>query len=269
MKNFIYIIKGIIIGIATLVPGVSGGTMAIILDLYDDMIKSINTFFKDIKNNAIFLLTVGLGVIIGIFAFSRLIESFLNQYYLPMLYLFIGAVAGGIPVLYKKTTIGNKSKKDWFYFVIGVLIILLMSVNSGVIVNLADSTGILRFAFLIFAGIIIAIALILPGISTSFMLLVIGLYDVTLKAINNLDFAYLIPICVGVFLGVIAVTKMLAKYIDEKPRQTYMLILGFVMGSVIELYPGLPIGLDLIASIITFIVGLVIIRYISIKMNHN
>lgn len=265
MKKLIYVLKGIVIGIATLVPGVSGGTMAIILGLYDDMIRAVNSFFKDIKGNATFLFTIALGGIIGIGVFSRLIEYCLNKYHFPMLYLFVGIIIGGIPVLYKKTNVGKKSIKDWIYFVIGFTIVLIMATYNGVIINLADSTGILNILFLILAGLIIAVALILPGISTSFMLLVIGLYDITLKAINNLDLNYLIPIGIGIFVGVIATTKVLDKYIHEKPRQTYMLILGFVIGSIIEIFPGLPIGLNLMASIISFTLGLTAIRFISVK----
>lgn len=325
MNKLINVVKGIVIGIATLVPGVSGGTMAIILGVYDDMIHAVSSFFKDIKKNTVFLMTLGIGGVIGLGAFSKLIEYSLIHFHYPIIYLFLGIIIGGIPVLIKKVegnkdsttkkdtlyliwglTIilmmslfdlcfglskmtgflgfiflgvvglvgglflidnknGSQTKKDWFYYIIGFLIIVIMSIYDGKIVNLAESTGVLNFVFLCIAGIIIAVAIILPGISTSFMLLALGLYEITLKAINNIELNYLVPIVLGVGIGVITTTRVLENFLKNKPRPTYMLILGFVIGSIIEVFPGTPSGLDIFASLITFILGFLIIRYISNK----
>lgn len=269
MKKIINFIKGTIIGIAMLVPGVSGGTMAIILGLYDEMIHAVSSFFKDIKKNTTFLFVVGIGGITGIFLFGRIIEYSLELFRMPMIYLFLGLIVGGIPILYKKATNGSKTKNDWLYLVIGFLIILVMSLYKGTLVDLASSTGILKFLFLILSGIIIAIALILPGISTSFMLLVLGLYDITLKAINNLEVNFLIPIILGVGIGVIATTKVLENFLNKKPRPTYLVILGFVIGSIMEVFPGVPVGFDILVSIVTFVIGIAIIRFLSKVMVDN
>lgn len=265
MKKIINVIKGVIVGIATLVPGVSGGTMAIIVGIYDQLIHSISAFFKDVKKNIIFLGTVGIGAIIGIGAFSKLVEYCLNNFKMPTVYLFLGIILGGIPILYKKTEVAHKKKSDWLYFGIGFVIILIMSLYSGTIVNLANSEGLIKAIFLFIAGTIIAVALILPGISTSFLLLVLGLYDITLSAINNLDFGYLIPICLGAGFGVIATTKVLENLMKNKPRPTYMMILGFVLGSIIEVFPGIPSGMNILTSIVTFVLGYIIIKIMSDK----
>ncbi len=201
MDKLVNVLKGIIIGIATLVPGVSGGTMAIILGVYDDIIHSISSFFSDVRKNAVFLATVGIGGVIGLFGFSRLMEYLLANFRYPMIYLFIGVIIGGIPVLYKKTDTGNKKAVDWIFFAAGFVIVLIMNLFNVTIVNLANSTGILQFVFLFVAGIVIAVALILPGISTSFMLLAIGLYDVFIDAISNVKLNYLIPSVWGWFSG--------------------------------------------------------------------
>lgn len=265
MKKYINILKGIVIGISTLVPGVSGGTMAIILGVYDEMIHAISSFFNNIKKNFLFLLELSIGGVIGIVAFSRIIEYSITNFKFPTIYLFLGIIFGGIPVLYEKANVRSKSKKDWIYFIIGFFIILIMSIYNGTIVNLADSTGILNFMFLILAGIIIAVALILPGISTSFMLLALGLYDITLRAINNVEISFLVPIILGVGIGVIATTKTLENCLNNKPRQTYMLILGFVIGSILQVFPGVPTGFNLFISILTFIIGFIVIRFLSKK----
>ena len=269
MEILIRLLKGAAIGIAMLVPGVSGGTMAIILGVYDDMIHSVSSFFKDIKKNFVFLLNISLGGIIGVLAFSKLIEYALENFRHPTMYFFIGIVIGGIPVLYQKAVnSGNRKKqvKNWIFFVLGFVIVLIMSIYNGTIVNLANSTGVLHFIFLFIAGIVISVALILPGISTSFMLLVLGMYDITIKAINNLYVSYLAPIAIGLAFGVIATAKILENAMQKKPSQTYMLILGFVVGSIGPVFPGLPEQTyQIIISAVVFVIGFVIIRFMSKK----
>jgi putative membrane protein len=269
VEILIRLLKGAAIGIAMLVPGVSGGTMAIILGVYDDMIHSVSSFFKDIKKNFVFLLNISLGGIIGVLAFSKLIEYALENFRHPTMYFFIGIVIGGIPVLYQKAVnSGNRKKqvKNWIFFVLGFVIVLIMSIYNGTIVNLANSTGVLHFIFLFIAGIVISVALILPGISTSFMLLVLGMYDITIKAINNLYVSYLAPIAIGLAFGVIATAKILENAMQKKPSQTYMLILGFVVGSIVPVFPGLPEQTyQIIISAVVFVIGFVIIRFMSKK----
>ena len=201
MKKIVLFIKGIVIGIATLVPGVSGGTMAIILGVYDKMISSVSSFFKHIKQNTIFLGILACGGVLGIGLFSRLIKFCLTEFKMPTIYLFLGIITGGIPLLYKKTNSAHNHKKNYIYFVIGLGLIIIMTFYKGTIINLAKSGGILNYLFLLLAGIIVAIALILPGISTSFMLLTLGLYDITINAINNLEYNFLIPFSVSLNLS--------------------------------------------------------------------
>lgn len=266
MKILILILKGAAIGIAMLVPGVSGGTMAIILGVYDDLIHSVSSFFKDIKKNFIFLFYIAIGGIIGVLAFSKLIEYALDNFRYPTMYFFIGIVIGGIPVLYQKVDNSKGQVKNWLYFGLGFIIVLVMSIYNGTIVNLANSTGVLQFIFLFIAGIVISVALILPGISTSFMLLVLGMYDITIKAINNLYVSYLAPIAIGLAFGIIATTKILEHAMKKKPSQTYMLILGFVTGSIIPVFPGLPEKTyEIVISAAVLVIGFVVIRIISKK----
>lgn len=285
MDKLVNVIKGIVIGIAVLVPGVSGGTMAIILGLYDDIIHSISSFFSDIRKNALFLMTVGIGGAIGLLGFSSIMGYLLSNFRYPMIYLFIGIIIGGIPVLYKKAETGAKKATDWIFLAIGFIIVLVMAFFNVTVVNLANSTGILRFVFLFVAGIIIAVALILPGISTSFMLLAIGLYDTFIEAINSVKLDLLIPIGLGVIFGVISTTRVLENSMNRKPRQTYLLILGFVVGSIIEVFPGLPEGfytlmtigktgftsdvimktVEAAASVAALILGYILIRFMNKK----
>ena len=106
------IIKGFILGVCKIIPGVSGGMVAITLGLYDKGIEAINNFFKDVKKNTLFLGQLGLGLLIAIFVFSKIINYALDHFYLPTILLFIGLIIGGVPNLFKK--VKTKNKKNWF-----------------------------------------------------------------------------------------------------------------------------------------------------------
>lgn len=260
LKNFF---KGIAIGIATLVPGVSGGTMAIIFGVYDDLIHSIGCFFEDWKKHTTLLFQIGLGGLTGILLFSKLLESALNSYPFVMKFLFIGIICGGLPVLYKKSTVKKRSKVDILFAIMGLIIVWIMSAEPAVTTALMTSRDFMSAVFLFIAGIIIAIALVLPGISASFMLLTLGLYSVTLNAINNRDIIFLIPLGLGVVLGTLATTRTIEKLLQKYPSKVYMLILGFVVGSLMPVFPGIPQGISLVSSAVAFVVGFIIIHFIS------
>ncbi|MEG0771752.1 DUF368 domain-containing protein [Clostridium sp.] len=263
MEKLVNFLKGIVVGVATLVPGVSGGTMAVILGIYDDLIHSISSFFKDWKKHTIFLMQVGLGAVLGIGLFSRLLESALNQYPSIMRFFFIGVICGGVPVLYKKSTEGKKDIKDIIFLILGFVIVLVMSMEPAATTTLAMGEGIMSMVFLFIAGIIIAIALILPGISASFMLLTLGLYNIFLNAVNTRNIGFLIPLGLGVVLGTLGTARTIENLLQKQPRKTYMLILGFVLGSLIPVFPGIPTGLTAVASVVALIIGYLLIHWIS------
>ena len=266
MKYLINIIKGVALGISTLVPGVSGGTMAIILGVYDNLIHAVGSFFKEWKKHILFLLQMGIGGLIGLVGFSKIMETALIHFEFPMIYLFLGIIFGGLPVLYKKAIsveVKEKKKTDYIFLLIGFAVVFLMTLQPNTIVNLATSTGIASFMFNIVAGLIIAIALILPGISTSFMLLTLGLYQVTLDAINTRNLAFLIPIGIGGIIGTFGTAKIIENLLNKHPKKTYFLIIGFVLGSIIEVFPGIPTGMNILYCLLSFVVGLGLILLMS------
>jgi len=261
IKNFL---KGIVIGVSTLVPGVSGGTMAIILGIYDKIIHSISNFFKDIKNNTIFLGVVGVGGLIGIFAFSNIIDYGLKNFRFIMIFLFLGIIVGGMPVLFKKAEIKSIKVFDIIMFLIGVILVVLTSFSKSTVVNLASSEGMINMLFMVLAGFIMAVALVLPGISGSFFLLTIGLLELTTSAIKNLNMPYLIPFALGIALGVILTTKALESLMNKHTKPTYLIILGFVIGSIFVIFKdNIPSGIDILYSAIAMIVGYFITNTIT------
>jgi putative membrane protein len=167
--------------------------------------------------------------------------------------------------LYRKSATVKKGITDYILLVLGFITVLLMSAEPSATTAMATSQGILSMIFLFIAGIIIAIALILPGISGSFMLLALGLYDITLNAINNVNLPFLIPLVLGIAVGTIGTTKLIEKLLQKYPGKTYMLIIGFVIGSLVPVFPGIPSGSQLILSAVAFIIGFIFIFWLGRK----
>lgn len=256
MKSFKNFFNGMLIAICTLIPGASGGTMAIILGLYDDIIHSCSSYIKDIKSNTIFLLPIALGGLVGFIIFTPIIELVRSKYPLIIQFLFIGMIIGGLPALYKKSIrIGNKSSLDIIFLIIGMLGVVLMSADIDTAYAMATSKSLASTIFLFIAGFIFAIALIFPGISGSFLLLTFGLYDLFLSAIHNFDILFLIPLGLGLIVGILTTSRIIEKLLYYFPRKMYLLIIGFVIGSLKPVFIGIPTGRELIASIIVFGVG--------------
>lgn len=261
MGNISTFFKGLIIGTTMLVPGVSGGSMAMVIGIYNRLIKSVSSYRKDIKNNSIFLLVFVLGAGVGILLFAKPLLNLIETYPKPMLFAIIGLVAGGIPTIYKEANIEKFGIIQSIYVVLGLISVILFNflpINS-------NSTSENDFVYLIISGFIAAIALILPGISVSYLLLLMGLYDQTMLAISNLNFSFIIPLAIGVGLGIIVCTKALEKAMSKYPQPTYLIIIGFVLGSMICAFPGRPVSYQWIICIPVAIVGFVVMYKINQK----
>ena len=115
------------------------------------------------------------------------------------------------------------------------------------------------------AGFVAAVALVLPGISVSYLLLMMGLYDTTMQAISQLQFSFLIPLGIGLILGVLLTTKVLEKAMTRYPQATYLIILGFVFGSIVEIFPGVPLWPEILLCIVTLAAGFFIIQLLARK----
>lgn len=273
--NLIIILKGYIIGSSMSVPGVSGSTMAILLGIYDKLISSISNFLKDIKGNILFLLKFCLGAGAGIGTLSFLIKWMLEKFPLPVSAFFLGAVVGGIPALYKKTKDSPLRITSGIYFLLGFIIVISIGFIPAGSINVSSGSGVIHYLMLLLTGIVIALALVLPGISTSHMLLVLGMYDDMLAAITGFDIVYIGILGIATLIGVFLITKPIEWILNTFPHQTYWMIIGFVLGSTTEIFqdkilPAIPesadaawwIGFGLI-SIVTFILGFKAIKSLS------
>jgi len=284
MKNrfkddLMLMIKGYIVGSSMSVPGVSGGTMAILLGIYDKLISSISNFLKDIKGNLLYLLKFGIGAGAGICSLSFLIKWMLEKFPLPVSAFFLGAVVGGIPALYKKTRESSLKITSGIYFLLGLIIVISIGFIPAGKIDISSGSGLVHYLMLLFTGIVIALALVLPGISTSHMLLVLGMYDAMLEAITEFDIVYIGILGIATLIGVFLITKPIEWLLNTFPHQTYCMIIGFVLGSTTEIIqdkilPAIPentdalwwIGFGLI-SIAAFVLGFMAIKYLSKYQN--
>ena len=270
MKDKIILaIKGFFMGIANIIPGVSGGTLAITMGIYEDLIEAISHFFSKIKENFKFLIPVLLGAVISVILGSRVISYSLEKYPLPTIMFFIGLILGGIPMLYKKIK-GNSKPSNTFIFILTFsLVIGLMFLKSGNNVSFTNM-NIMDYILLFIVGVIASATMIIPGISGSFMLMVMGYYKPILHTINSLtsfqnivpNMLILIPFGLGVLVGLVLIAKVLEYLFNKFEVPTYFGIIGFVLASIIGIFTsteGLSFTLpQIIASLILFDIGFVI-----------
>lgn len=264
-NRLIVALKGFIIGATMLVPGCSGGSMAMILGIYHKLITSVSNIFKQFKESIIFLGIFIIGAGIGMVLVAKPLLGLIETFHLPMMYFFMGAVAGSAPLIFKEAKVHSFNIKIPVYIIIGILMILSINLLPEGLFNGSDG-GFMSIIALIIAGILAAIALILPGISVSFFLLMLGLYEPVMEAIATLNVVYLIPLAIGLIIGVLATTKILEYCMDQHPYITYLIILGFVIGSMIQVFPGLPSDIfEWIICIVMALAGFGIIYWMSLK----
>lgn len=252
--------KGVIVGGSMLVPGVSGGTMAMLLGIYDSLISSVSSFFQHPKKALKVLIPFVIGALLGMIIFAKPILALIEKYPMPTLYFFLGAVAGGIPFILKKADVRKLSVSTVFYLLLGIGLVVGIARLPENLFTVSLNVGMREILLLMAAGIFVAVALILPGISVSYMLLVMGMYQNTMDSISRVYLPYLIPLGIGGIFGILLTTRILEKAMNKYPRPTYLMILGFMLGSVAEIFPGFPTGFEWLWCIPCAAVGFIIMN---------
>ncbi len=248
-------LKGIVIGAAMLLPGLSGGTTAILLGIYDSMVSAVSSFRKAPKKNLIYLATVALGGGVGILLFAKPLLFLTEQWEFPMTYLFMGAVLGGIPILWREGGIQRFSLSCVLYPLLGAALVVTIGYLPQDLFQMDGTLAVVNILLLLAAGIVLAVALVLPGISFSYLLLILGLYRPALAAVESLNFGFLLPLGMGVLAGVLLTTRLLERCMARHPQGTYLVILGFVIGSLKDVFPGVPAGWELLICPLTLAAG--------------
>lgn len=271
MNNFQWtnILKGFGMGTSDLIPGVSGGTIALLLGIYDDFISSVSGLFsKRFWPSFKFLLPILLGMGLAIALLSNLFNYLLSYHEIPTMFFFTGLIIGIIPYLLKTSNYKQTFKtKHYLMILIGIIILVIITLlnngdkHSGETLTL--SLGLIIKYFI--AGMFASSAMLLPGISGSFMLLVFGAYGTVMFSISelvNLNFTalpILIIIGLGILTGFMLSSRMIQYFLHHHTTMTFALIIGFVIGSIYAVFPGFPEnGLVWIISFLTIIIGFIV-----------
>ena len=261
-EHLITAAKGAVIGGTMLIPGVSGGTMAMMLSIYDRLINAVSEFFRHKRESLLFLLIFCLGAGVGMLLIAKPLFRVLDAFPLPAGYFFMGAVAGSVPMIYHKARAASFHWRDPVYIAAGMAMVFLLSYLPA---DPSQDTAALAAnpLYLVLAGLIAAVALVLPGISVSYLMLMMGLYDKMVQAMDSLYLPFLVPLAVGLALGIISTAKILDVLMTRHPRPTYLVILGFMLASVLSVFPGVPGGLEILICLATFLAGFLVILRLS------
>ena len=271
MEYILLILKGMIIGVANIIPGVSGGTLMITLGIYEEVIKTISHFFKNWKKNLKFIIPLGIGMILSILLLSKLISLCLDKYPFPTTLFFIGLIIGGIPLLWNRSKAAKGNWSNWLVFGITFAIVLTFAfLKSGNNVISFENMNLLNYVTLFVIGMISAATMVIPGISGSFVLMLLGFYEPIVKTIKDLtnfsllthNLLILIPFGLGIIVGIILVAKLIEYLLNRYPIKTYYGVLGFVIASLVAIIKpiiGINVGvIEIIISIILIIAGSII-----------
>ncbi|ADU29763.1 DUF368 domain-containing protein [Evansella cellulosilytica] len=248
--------RGAMMGITELVPGVSSGTIAVMLGIYDRLIAAINGITtKDWKRHLLFLIPLGAGMALALVGFSNIIKLLLTHFEEPTRFFFLGLIIGVVPLLISQSRAKETFKTNhYFAIIIAAILVGLMSFlpeNHQIIESLTLGDAIVLF----FAGWIASMFMLLPGISGSLVLLVLGAHTTAINALATFNLPILIVIGLGVLLGFFICSKLIKFLLKNYHYMTYAVIIGLVIGSTVVVYPGISSTYVIIPSLITFIGG--------------
>ncbi len=261
LKN---IFKGFIIGIGKIIPGVSGALLAMMLGVYDKALLAITGFFDNMKENIKLLSSLAIGVIFAILVFSKVINYALNNYYVITMFFFIGLIVGGLVHISK-----NVKKKNIYITILSFIFIIILAIPS------ANYQYVLRNNFLdniifFISGILEAIGTVIPGVSSTALLMMIGIYKLVIEMIGNLssisyiiaNISILLPFTLGLILGLILISLLMNFLLRKYYDKTYAFIFGVTLASIILLiirtFNARIYLMDIFLGIILFILGFIV-----------
>ncbi|HHB3405587.1 TPA: DUF368 domain-containing protein [Staphylococcus aureus] len=267
--KWINILKGFAMGTSDLVPGVSGGTIALLLGIYNQFIASISGIFsRRFWPSFTFLIPIIIGMLLAMGSLSNLFNYLLSQHHIPTMFFFGGLIIGVVPYLLKISNYKTSfTTKHYMMVIAGIAILIVITLmnngdkHAGETLTLSTSLIIKYFI----AGMCASSAMLLPGISGSFMLLVFGVYGTVMLAISEvvkLNFAglpILLAVGFGVLAGFIISSKIIQYFLTHHKLMTFALIIGFVVGSLFAVFPGLPTNIVMwFVSLVVFIIGFIV-----------
>lgn len=268
------ILQGMAVGVANIIPGVSGGTMMVAMGLYDKLIHAITHLKSEWKESLKLLIPIFVGAGVAIVALSRLFEFLLAEYPMPTNFAFCGLIAGSLPYIFDKVRAEKVTVGKMIPCIIFFALVILMAVLGESGGNAADvSLGLWNVIRLVGAGVVAAATMVVPGVSGSMMLMLLGYYDTILATINDTIDALtafninellrcvgvLLPFGIGIIVGIFAIAKLIEFLFRIAQMHVYYAIIGLIVASPIAIllktdFNGCSFVLILI-SIVTFVAG--------------
>ena len=268
------IFSGIIFGFANVIPGVSGGTMMVVLGMYERIIGIITDLRHKLKTEWKFYVPVGIGMVIAIILFGTIMSKLLEAHEPVMQMFFIGVIIFSIPGIFKLAAFEKKGKKRnagkeivcvvCFVLMLALMVFMAFSdaneekaaikAAEGVEETIALDHSAGHLLMLVIYGAIACATMIIPGISGSLVMVMLGQYKAIMAAIAAMDILYLLPFAIGCLLGLIFIAKLIKYLLKNHERATYSAILGFVLGSILPIFPGWGTALS-VSGIIAFVIG--------------
>ena len=246
-ETLVLVIKGGIIGVANIIPGVSGGTLAVILGIYDRLIECIARFFErgsDKKGYLAFIAKVFAGAAVSILLLANLMDYLLTSHYHLTMFAFMGLILGGIPAVIRQHGDMRIATSRLLSFAVGAVVVLgIALVNPDKASGpgaAALPSGAEEYLLLFVGGFLAGGAMIVPGVSGSFMLVVLGQYGVIISAIKQMAVTPLGFVALGAASGILAFSRIIEFCLKKAPANTYYFILGLIAASFYEIFPGLP-----------------------------
>lgn len=236
-------ISGIVFGIANVIPGVSGGTMLVVFGIYDQLTEAISGV-KAIIKNIVFLICFGLGAGVGILGFASFISFLFARFGVQTNMYFIGLILGSVPMIYRMGTSESKVKPFCavpFILAMGAVVLLavLEQMNMVPAADVINGFSVGMTVKLFVCAIIAAVAMIIPGLSGSFVMMLLGVYQTIIGAlqIKSLNFYIIIPFAIGAIIGIMGGSKIISILIKKYKLMVYSAIMGLVVGSVYAILP--------------------------------
>ncbi|MDP5275365.1 DUF368 domain-containing protein [Chengkuizengella axinellae] len=261
--------KGFLMGTSDIIPGVSAGTIAVVVGVYDKVLESINGIFsREWKRHLLFLLPIAIGMLAAIGFLSNIMELLLEQFPQPTFFFFLGLIIGILPFLFieagAKT---NFTARHYILLIIfGIAIASMRFFQEESNAAIWDTIGPTELVLLFLSGWMASSAMILPGVSGSFLLLLFGVYPTIIRAVSDFDLVILAVVGLGVILGLAIMSRLLHYLISNFSTMMYAIIIGMVSGSTIVIFPGLD-G-EILLSLITLCLGLAA-AYALGKIEHS
>lgn len=259
--------KGFVIGATMTVPGASGGTMAILLGIYDDLIGAVSSLRRNFKKSVLFLFVLCIGGFLGLLCITHPLKWLLTNVEFPTLFFFAGAILGGVPLLCRQSRVKKFSAGVIGWPVLGAAIVIgIWALEQfGLKFEYNPGSGIVDYLILFAIGLISSAGFVLPGISTSFLFVLFGIYEEMLDAVQNFDVLFIGSLGLGLVLGAIVVAKILDKLMTKYTQQSFLAMLGFVLGSLVAVIPGIPQGWNILWCVLTLAAGFCAIYFTSRK----